>query len=75
MPDKATFRRAVLQQRPELAGRLWLNKIHSPGFYTVTVRKVITFYWVDVAEDVETAVRCFFAELDDLNAHSKLEST
>jgi hypothetical protein len=66
MPAKQEFRRAVLQRRPELAGKLWLNKsIHDGADYTASVRGVMTYCWVAVDEPLEDALHGFFVHLDD----------
>jgi hypothetical protein len=66
MPTKAVFRHAVLARRPELAGKLWLNRlIHSGRDYTVTVRGVMTYFWVGIDEPLEDALHGFFVHLDD----------
>jgi hypothetical protein len=66
MPTKEDFRRAVLERRPELAGKLWLNRlIHSGMDYTVTVRGVMTYFWVGLDEPLDDALQGFFVHLDD----------
>lgn len=68
MPDQATLRKAILDKRPDLKGRLWLNKVRSggrSGFYSVTVRGVMTLLWVDVDEPLEDALWGFFSELGE----------
>lgn len=66
MPAKQDFRRAVLDRRPELAGKLWLNQlVHDDMDYTVTVRGVMTYFWVAIDEPLEAALLGFLIHLDD----------
>ena len=59
------FRDAVFKRRPELRGKLWCNKGD-----TVTVRGVMTYYWLNLDRDIESEVHHFLAELDDLRTEN-----
>lgn len=64
MPSPNAFRKAVLKRQPDLAGRLWINKmIHDRRDYVVTVRGLGSVYWIDKTEPLDKALDAFFAEL------------
>lgn len=64
MPDKESFRRRVLECRPEYRGRLRFNKTGRNGDYSVTVRGICTVYWFRDSDDLDSAIKSLFEHVD-----------